>query len=120
MTVRIPQADLLSRLLDASAARHQVLSQNISNVNTPGYRRQDVSFESALAKVLSATDGVADLQGAKIQVEETEGGHTRADGNNVDIDMEMGALAKNALLYQTYAELLSNKIQMMRSAISGR
>ena len=45
---------------------------------------------------------------------------TRDDGNNVDIDREIGDSAKNSLLFELYAELLSTQISQMKSAIKGQ
>ena len=58
--------------------------------------------------------------GLKPKVVEATGGTERADGNNVDIDAEMGNLNKNTLLFNAYAQILANKIAVMRSAITGR
>lgn len=110
------QFQLLHRLMDASEIRHRVLSQNVANVNTPGYRRLDVEFEQLLAQELGS--GGSSTPGNAIpQVVETEGLPQRADGNNVDIDQEIGQLNKNSLLYQTYAQLLASNLSMMRRAI---
>lgn len=109
------QTDLLRALLDAATLRHRVIAQNLANLNTPGYHRLEVRFEDELAQRLS-------LGGARPQpqVVEGEGGIERVDGNNVDIDDEMGRLSKNALLYNAYSQLIASKIGQMRSAITGR
>jgi flagellar basal-body rod protein FlgB len=119
MTVKPAQLDLLQQLLTLSEVRQRVISQNVANVNTPGYRRMDVSFEETLSQLL-AEEG----DGRKAEVEpvirEAGGAAVRADGNNVDIDREMGALNRNALVYQTYAQVLASRLATMRSAITGR
>ena len=51
---------------------------------------------------------------------EAAGGSERLDGNNVDIDVEMGRLGKNALLHNLYTQILANRLAVMRSAIAGR
>jgi len=119
MTVNPSQVDMLSRLLDAAALRQRVLGQNVANVNTPGYHRQDVAFEEELANELKRHHQV-DAHKIQLTVHEPTGLKERADGNNVDIDQEMGQLAKNTLLYRTYTDLLGSKIRMLRSAITGR
>ena len=118
MNVTPSQLDVVSKLMDGAAERQRVLSSNVANVNTPGYRRQGVSFEAELGALLEKNDTQA-IQSVQVQVAETMGLPERQDGNNVDIDMEMGMLSKNSLLFQTYAQILSTKIGMMRSAISG-
>ena len=53
------------------------------------------------------------------EMRQTEGLAERSDGNNVDIDMEMGQLTKNSILFETYSQILATKLGMLRSAISG-
>ena len=114
-----PQIDLLARLLDVASFRHDVIAHNVANVNTPGFQRQEVQFEDALAKALGGGNDQAALA-IKPEVVSIEGGSTREDGNNVDIDLEMGRLNKNTLIYRVYTQILSVQLGQMRSAISGR
>lgn len=101
---------LQSNLQDISL-RHQVASQNIANVNTPGYKTKEVvSFGEALTQAGAAQSRIratADL-------------NERLDGNNVDIDKEIGGLEKNSMLHSVYTQILASKIRQMRSAITGR
>jgi len=115
------QFDLLGRLIDATEVRHRAISNNIANVNTPNYRRMDVEFEEQLTRELSGpknADGSARMT-AKPEMVLTPGLTARADGNNVDIDREIGQLNKNAMLQQTYVQLLSTYLEQMRLAIQG-
>lgn len=109
------QFDLLSRLIRASEMRQRVISNNLANVNTPNYRRLDVDFETQLAKELQGSG----MDEATPQIYETPGLKTKADGNNVDIDLEIGQLNKNAMLSQAYIQLLGNNLEQMRLAIEG-
>lgn len=119
MNVTPSQFDALWQLMDVSALRHQVVSNNVANVNTPGFQSQKVSFEERLEKRLSELNS-ADLAGLHPEILRIDGLPERADGNNVDIDKEMGQLSKNSLLYQTYAQVIASKLGMMRSAITGK
>lgn len=110
-----PQFDLLGRLISATDLRQRVISHNLANVNTPNYHRLDVNFETVLAQELSGKSGVS----ATPQIVETPGLTARADGNNVDIDQEIGQLNKNAMLQQTYIQLLGTHLEQMRTAIEG-
>ena len=115
------QFDVLGRLIDATEVRHRAISNNIANVNTPNYRRMDVEFEEQLARELSSptnTNGTSRMT-AKPEMVLTPGLTARADGNNVDIDREIGQLNKNAMLQQTYVQLLSTYLEQMRLAIQG-
>lgn len=111
------QFDLLSKLVDVTQFRHQVLAQNVANVNTPGYRRLDVRFEDALAEQLTSQRGLKTL---RPDVAEDQMAPTRLDGNNVEIDLEMMRLNKNTLLGNTYLQLLATKLAMMKRAVNGR
>jgi flagellar basal-body rod protein FlgB len=113
------EVGLLSRLLDAAELRHSVLSQNIANVNTPGYKRLDVSFEEALRDEL-ASGGSTSGSDVRPTVFEEPGLKARSDGNNVDIDRELGQLNKNSLLYETYSQVLSAYFDSMRRAMQTR
>lgn len=107
---------MLSQLMQAAEVRHRVVSQNIANVNTPGYLSREVEFEAELARRIRSGAEV-DPREAKPVVRLEEGLAVRADGNNVDIDQEIGRLGKNALLHQTYGQLLANYFQTMQRAM---
>ncbi len=109
------QFDLLGRLIRASEIRQRVISNNLANVNTPNYRRLDVNFEAQLAQELQG-HGFSE---AKPEIFETPGLTSKADGNNVDVDREIGQLNKNAMLSQAYIQLLGNNLAQMRLAIEG-
>ena len=107
--------DLLGRLISATEMRQRVISNNIANVNTPNYQRIDVDFERQLADELNGMTS----DRASPSVVLTKGLTARADGNNVDIDREIGQLNKNAMLQQTYIQLLGSQLERMRLAIQG-
>jgi flagellar basal-body rod protein FlgB len=110
-----PHMELLGRLITATEMRQRVISNNIANVNTPNYQRIDVEFESQLAEELN---GRSTGHAAPV-ISLTPGLTARADGNNVDIDREIGQLNKNAMLQQTYIQLLGSQLEQMRLAIEG-
>lgn len=109
---------VLTRVLDTSALRHQVLAHNLANVNTPHYQRLDVKFEEALAKHLGRGGG--ELSAVKPEVVVDESAIARGDGNTVNLEKEMGSLSKNATLYNAAAHVLASQLAMLRSAITGR
>ena len=120
MSVIPSQFDLIRNLLDATAARQRVTSQNIANVNTPGYKAQEVNFEDQLARALDRPGDSSEIMDLAPEVRFQDGLVERLDGNNVDIDRELGRSQKNTLLHTAYVRILSTKINAMRSAISGR
>lgn len=107
---------LIGNALRNAEQNHRVVTQNIANVNTPGYQTQELSFDQFLKQVQrgDADRGfVGDLP-----VEIVEGLAQRVDGNNVDIDQQVGALKKNSLLFQTYSQLLASKMATIRQAMT--
>ncbi len=110
----------LSKTLDAEATRQKTIANNIANVETPGYKRQYVSFEEELRLVLERKNGHGvreGLMGLAPNVCTDNTSASRPDGNNVNIDTEIADLAKASLKYRAAATLLENKIGMLRSAI---
>lgn len=113
------QIALLSRVLDVATLRHRVIAHNVANVNTPGYTRQQVDFASAFAQALTQGN-INSALAVSPRVIEGGGGPPRHDGNNVDIDVEIGQLHQNSLLFQVYNQILASRLGQMRSAITGR
>lgn len=110
--------EILTQVMKAASLRHEVISQNIANVNTPGYKRLAVSFEDEMAQALKVSSGGAPPVVRPRIVEAP--GLERVDGNTVDIDKEMGDLARNALLFEAAAQIVTSRISSYRSAIVGR
>ncbi|MFR1547637.1 MAG: flagellar basal body rod protein FlgB [Waltera sp.] len=101
--------NVLNRAADAAWQRNEAISNNIANVDTPGYKRQDVAFESVLQQALgnnryqSMDDKVANVNLSRFRgrayVDYANYSY-RLDGNNVDIENENVMLAENQLKYQ--------------------
>jgi flagellar basal-body rod protein FlgB len=119
MSLTIPQSELLARLMDVAQLRHRVISQNLANVNTPGYHKLEVSFEDAFSRALGKK-GEQGALGVRPKIVEGQGNPQRQDGNTVDLDKEVGSLNKNSLMFSTAVQMLISRINMMRSAITGR
>ena len=119
MTVKFDQTGMLEGLLNVTSNRHKLIGQNLANNNTPGYHRIDVQFDDALMDEMQATRSGRSST-ADMHVHEVEGLPERADGNNVDMDTELGEMNRNSLMYQTWLQLLGSRLRMMRSAITGQ
>lgn len=101
--------NVLNRAADAAWQRNEAISNNIANVDTPGYKRQDVAFKSVLQQALgnnryqSMDDKVANVNLSRLRgrayVDYANYSY-RLDGNNVDIENENVMLAENQLKYQ--------------------
>lgn len=101
--------NVLDKAADASWMRNDAISNNLANVDTPGYKRQDVDFENQLARALrnskytSMDAKVANLKSNRLRplcYTDYAGFSYRMDGNNVDVDTEGVYLAKNQITYQ--------------------
>ena len=100
---------LLDKAADASWLRNEVMSNNLANIDTPGYKRHDVDFESVLKEALGTSHyedmdhKVASLRhkalSARLYTDYSNFSY-RIDGNNVDVDNENVMLAENQLRYQ--------------------
>ena len=114
-------ATLLEKMLDVSSVKHKVIANNIANVNTPGYKKMDVSFADQLEKALNKDSmNKFDTLQPKIVISKEDSSETvRNDGNNVDMDKEVSSLVKNTLTYSIYTQLLAKKYEGIKSAIEG-
>ena len=106
----------LERALAGSAARQSAIATNLANVNTPGYVRGDVDFESALTAAFSRDDHDAAETASVTDVTDTSC-EMRADGSNVDADAEAAAQAKNGLQYEAVSAAIKARTAILRAAI---
>lgn len=118
--------NVLDKAADASWLRHDAISNNLSNVDTPGYKRQDVDFEEQLARALrnsrytSMDAKVANLKNNHLRpVAYTDyaGFSYRVDGNNVDPDTEGVYLAKNQVTYQGITMSISQEFKNLQAVM---
>jgi flagellar basal-body rod protein FlgB len=128
-TLRIAQ-----RALDGLSVRRDVIGQNVANVDTPGYRAQQVSFENVLSDATRSNSGTLKMavtntaHKAKstnsssdlVKVSPRNGGSVRADGNNVDIDQELTELTETGIRYETISTSVSNKFSLMKALAESR
>ena len=121
--------DLLKASADYSWKRNEVISSNIANVDTPNYKRQDVSFESVLSNAVakagsssrSLTQTVRNIDYRHVSptvYTDNSGMSYRIDGNNVDIDTEEVELASNQLYYQGVTDSITQNFNRIKSALT--
>ena len=115
--------NVLQKTADAAWIRNDVISNNIANATTPGYKRQDVAFEDELANALgrsrykSMDDKVADLKINRLRPRtytDSANFSYRVDGNNVDIETENVTLAANQLKYNGLIDCLDLEFKNLR------
>lgn len=105
----------LERFLEATNDQAQVISANLANVDTPGYKTKDVRFH----EVLLSADGGSESSRLSPVVSRVQGLLERPDGNNVSLDRESLLLARTQLQYQMGAQLVKARFHQLLSAING-
>ncbi len=120
---------LIQKALDGTWQRQKAISTNIANHETPGYKAIKVSFEKTLDNEVrrlqtfsnSKSDisaGLASIHNSKIQVYADNSGSERADGNNVNIDVENIDMAKAQIQYSYLTRAITDYYSRLRHAIS--
>lgn len=122
---------VLKKALDFQSQRHLLVSSNISNLDTPGYKAKDVNFEGQLRQAIGT--------GGDLSMTTTHGKHigpgnsavknmspdvfeeqdpAKSNGNNVNLDKEMMKLAENQIAYNATTQLLGKRASTIRAAIT--
>ena len=118
--------NVLDRAADAAWQRNEAISNNIANVDTPGYKRQDVAFESVLQQALgnnryeSMDDKVANVDLSRLRGRaylDYANYSYRLDGNNVDIENENVMLAENQLKYQGLISSINQEFTNLKTVM---
>ena len=120
--------NLLKSAADASWTREEVLTNNIANVDTPNYKRQDVEFSSYLANALqrsgknssSLTQRVNNVNYKDISIRTYTDNSTlsyRTDGNNVDLSTENVELASEQINYNALIDSMNNEFSRFKSVL---
>jgi len=123
----------------ALAERFNAVAENLANVNTPGYKKKEVTFEENLRSALDMrrspetlpmeiTNKMHISQGSAALVDpddfhadeltDTEG-ECRLDGNNVEPEIEMAKLAETKMAYNGILRMMGKRASMIKTAIGG-
>jgi flagellar basal-body rod protein FlgB len=119
--------NVLNSAANASQTRNEVIVNNIANVDTPNYKRQDVQFESYLMSAL-AGDNSLDERVAEAKLNTLEASvytdnaslSYRLDGNNVDIDTEEAYLADNQIRYYTLLDSMTQEFSRIKTVLAAK
>jgi len=117
--------NIMDKAADASWKRENVITNNIANADTPGYKRQDVEFESVLERELGSSKYVSldkkvrrlnsDLSGLDVSPYTDSANYSyRLDGNNVDVDTEQVELASEQLRYELLTTAINEEFTRMK------
>lgn len=116
--------NVLDKAADACWIRNKVMANNIANVDTPNYKRQDVSFDSLLSRALEA-DPVLDNAVNNMDLNSitpivyTDQSNLsyRTDGNNVDIDVEQANYAENQIKYNAVLDSITEEFKRISNVL---
>jgi len=122
---------VLKKGLDFQSARNLMISTNISNIETPDFKAHDINFEKQLQEFIKSGD--------QLQMQSTHNKHfgpsgdglktmkpqpfeltdpSKSNGNNVNVDKEMGKLAENQIMYTAFIQLMMKRGSTVRSAVT--
>jgi len=127
--------------MNALASRQRVISNNLANIDTPGFKAADVQFEEQLQNAMSQdttksaplqlrpvghtpgqiaveVNGSSALDSVEAKIVRPEDTELRLDGNNVDIDKEMIALAETTISYNSMVQIMAARVAMARYAVN--
>ncbi len=110
--------NILQKALEGNWARHKAITNNIANVDTPNYKRKDVAFDQYLQEAIRRNDGsLANVR--PMTYTDYRQFSYREDGNNVDMDLEMGFLAQNQIRHEVLISQVNYNFKRMEDVLRG-
>jgi flagellar basal-body rod protein FlgB len=94
--------------MDMISMRQKLVSSNVANADTPGYKTQDIDTKTSFQSMLT---------GGTAQQADVDGLTVKNDGNNVDLDREARLLAENSMRFNMAATLMKSQLTEIREAI---
>ena len=122
MTPTISNPPILATLesyLKLTTTRQQLISANMANIDTPGYKTHDVNFAGELQKAINTVSSTGEQVQMSPAVQQVSGLIERPDGNNVSLDREGLLLSETQLQHQLGVQLIKHQFHNLLSAISG-
>lgn len=124
--------EVLTKAIGLRAQRHQVLASNIANADTPNFKARDFDFRDAMQHALAGRPLAGGLDLARTSAGHLDGAagsaavhlqfrrdvQSAVDGNTVDMDVERGQIAENAMHYDILTRLITDRLQGMRAALT--
>ncbi len=118
--------NVLDKAADAAWIRNDAIANNIANVDTPGYKRQDVDFESVLKRELGQSKYISldskiknvNLSDLNAETYTDDANYSyRLDDNNVDVDVENVELATEQIRYQGLTDSMTQEFTRLKSVM---
>ena len=107
-----PIAGNLDQYMTLLSARQRLVSANIANADTPGYKTKDIDFQTELENAMQGSN-------AAPSVKELTNLTVKDDGNNVNLDREARLLSENALRFSIASNFLRSQLKIVRMAVEG-
>jgi flagellar basal-body rod protein FlgB len=120
--IETPMTEALGRFLDVDVARFKLISSNLANIDTPGYRTRDLDFRAELRRAAAEASASeeAGLTGASFSpvARPVRGLMERPDGNNVSVERESLLLAEAQMKFNLGVQLLKDQFHLISLAIN--
>ena len=113
--------NIMNKALESSWKKQEFITDNIANIDTPGYKRKDINFEKVLRHQVVKTGNIHNININQLYgeiVSSNPNFQNRLDGNNIDIDWEMAELAKNKIKYDAIATQTTRYLQRLKSVVN--
>jgi flagellar basal-body rod protein FlgB len=104
--------NLMERFLDVTVARQSLITSNISNMDTPGYRTKDMDFQREMQRVMESSGSHITPKAGEVQ-----GLMERPDGNNVNMDREGMLLAQTQLQFHMGVQIVKDQLHRVQMAL---
>lgn len=122
----------LAAAINMRQVKQNLINSNIANAETPGYHAKKIDFEEALASALDLDGmksmsisnenhfsiGASSIGKVRPEIYDNPEGSVDNDGNTVDMEKEMSALAENTVLYKAALQLINKKLAALKYASS--
>ena len=103
----------LESAMSGAELRNTLLTQNLANVDTPGYQPEDVNFQSTLQQAIQSGQSPTSVTFQPYTTSQTTG----ADGNGVSPEQQEAALSQNGLLYETLTQIAAQRESILETAM---
>jgi flagellar basal-body rod protein FlgB len=126
-----PTMNAMGQYMTRLSKRQQLVASNIANIDTPGYKSKDISFQATMEELMASQsvplqatrpehNSLDHLRFAPLEAEvfEVPGLTERGDGNNVDIDKEMLKLGETSFGYSMMTQLLRTKFRIIATSVN--
>ena len=111
--------DFIDAGIKAEGLRQKAIASNIANLRTPGYRRFDIKFKELLTKAMDSS-GAVDFDKLQAQFYKPKKTPVQSNGNDVNLEAEVGEMMKNTIRHRAFVRLLSKKYKQIEMAISAK